>query len=442
MICTGDPRDERLRALDRERVAAARLARRPLRLLVLLCGPGLLVMLGENDGPSMLSYATTGATYGVGFFVPFVVLTFVMAYVVQEQTLRLGIASGRGHAALIDERFGAWWGRFAAGDLLVGNFLTLVTEFVAVSAGARYFGIDPRWAVTAAVAVVLGALAARRYRAWERTVLCLALGNLLFVPAALFAHPDFSGVGRSLLTWGPLHAHDRAGFITLIMADIGATVTPWMLFFQQSAVVDKGLVRADLRYAQIDTAIGTAVAALVAICAIVATAPLFAHGIDGSRFTGAADFATALRPYIGRPGAALLALGMIEAGLVAAMTISTSWSYAAGEIRRRGASLNLDFTSGRSFYLSSAALVTCAAAVVLIPGAPLLTIALAVNVIATLFMPPALLFIVLLANDRHVVGDLANTRLSNLAIVAVLAAITIVGGVYSWTVLAQLAAGR
>jgi Mn2+/Fe2+ NRAMP family transporter len=404
-------------------------------LLFLLVGPGVLVMLGENDGPSMLSYAATGAGYGIGFFLPFVLLTFVLAFVVQEAALRVGIGSQCGHAELIWQRYGPGWGGFAVADLVLGNLLTLISEFVAIAAGARYFGISPPYAVAAGAAIILAALLSRRYRTWERTTLIFALGNLLFIPVAIASHPDAGAVARTFVTWQPLHTSGHvAAFVTLLMANIGATVTPWMLFFQQSAVVDKGLMRADLRFARIDTAIGTGIAALVAIAAIIATAPLFEHGIDTSKLSSPADFATSLRPYVGRFAASLFALGMIEAGIVAAMTISTSSSYALAEVTRRGSSLNLDFTEGWLFYLSSIVSVAIAGGVVLIPGMPLLAIAIAVNVIATLFMPPALLFIIVLAGDREVVGDLASSPRANAAICAILACITLCGALYSLTV--------
>jgi len=145
------------RARDRTRVSDVRAGKKPfmrLRLLWLLLGPGILVMLGENDGPSMLSYAATGARFGIGFFLPFVVLTFCMAIVVQEMTVRLGAATHRGHAELIFDRFGPFWGWFSMIDLGVGNFLTLITEFIAVRAGLGFFGVPP-WA---AVLVALGVL--------------------------------------------------------------------------------------------------------------------------------------------------------------------------------------------------------------------------------------------------------------------------------------------
>ncbi|HME80649.1 MAG TPA: divalent metal cation transporter [Candidatus Eremiobacteraceae bacterium] len=425
-----DARDEQLRSLDRQRVAQARASHRPLWLFFLLAGPGILVMLGENDGPSMLSYATTGAAYGIGFFLPFIVLTFAMAFVVQEMTVRLGIATRCGHAELIFERFGPFWGYFSMLDLAIGNILTLITEFIAIRAGAAYFGISAPIAVGVGAALVLLMVSARRYFTWERAVLVLAAFNLLFVPAAMFAHPDAAAVARAFGTWSPLAGGVTAGFVTLLMADVGATVTPWMIFFQQSAVVDKGLTAADLPQGRFDTALGALVAAVAAIAAVLAAVPLFTHHVVASTFAGGADFATALHPYIGSVGAALFALGMIEAGLVAAMTISTSSAYAVGEVLRAKHSLNASFSSARAFYVSLAASVALAAAVVLIPHAPLLAITIAVNVIATLLMAPALLFLLLLANDREVIGSLANGPKSNLIGGAIVIAIALMGSAY------------
>ena len=423
-------REDLLRARDRRRVRAARAGHRKLRLLWLLVGPGILVMLGENDGPSMVSYATTGAAYGIGFFVPFILLTFAMAYVVQEMTVRLGAATHRGHAELIFQRFGPFWGWFAMADLVVGNLLTLVTEFIAIQAGALYFGVPPALSVAAGLLLVVGALALRRYATWERVLMALAAFNLLFVPAAILARPSGAALLHAVATWGPLPGGITTGFVTLILANIGATVTPWMLFFQQSAVVDKGLTRADIAEGRADTAAGALVAAVAAIATVAAAAPLHAAHIDVSHLVNGADFATALRPYIGGVGASLFALGMIEAGLVAAMTISASSSYALAETLAVRHSLNLDFAHGWLFYAAAIVSTVFAAAVVLIPGAPLLAMTLSVNVIATLLMAPALLLLLLLVNDREIMGGLANTWRANVAGTAIIVGIALVGTIF------------
>ncbi len=423
-------REDYLRAQDRQKVQQSRAAKNWLRLIWLLAGPGVLVMLGENDGPSMVSYATTGATYGVGFFIPFILLTFAMAYVVQEMTVRLGVATHRGHAELIFQRFGPFWGYFAIADLVFGNLLTLVTEFIAIQAGGLYFGI-PTWAsVLGGVLVVFTSMALRRYATWERVALTLAACNMLFIPAALLAHPNPAAIAHAMATWGPLPGGMGTAFITLILANIGATVTPWMIFFQQSAVVDKGLTRADLAQGRIDTALGAGLAALAAIATVVAAAPLFAAHTDISQFASGADFATALKPLIGSTGAALFALGIIEAGLVAAMTISTSSSYALAEALSAKHSFNLDFASGWLFYGAAIIATLFAAAVVLIPGAPLLAMTLTVNVIATLLMAPALLLLLLLVNDRAIMAGLHNGWRANLAGGAIVIFICLAGALY------------
>jgi len=421
------------RAQDRLKVRESRASKRWLRLLWLLAGPGVLVMIGENDGPSMVSYATTGATYGIGFFAPFIVLTFLMSFVVQEMTMRVGAATHRGHAELIFQRFGPFWGYFAMADLVFGNLLTLVTEFIAIQAGGLYFGV-PAWAsVGLGVLAVVGSLAFRRYVTWERALMALAAFNLLFVPAALLAHPDGAALARAFATWGPLPGGVTLSFVTLVLANVGASVTPWMIFFQQSAVVDKGLTKADVWQGRIDTAVGAALAAVAAIATLVASAALFEAKIDVSNFANGADFATALQPLIGRTGATLFALGILEAGLVAAMTISTSSSYALAETMAAAGktaarhSLNLDFASGRLFYGVSIASTALAAGIVLIPHAPLLAMTLTVNIIATLLMAPALLLLLLLASDREIMGDLANGRLANLTGGAIVIAVSLIG---------------
>jgi Mn2+/Fe2+ NRAMP family transporter len=408
------------RAQDRWQVARARRKGRGskgfggVRLLWLLIGPGVLVFLGENDAPSMLSYSADGARFGIGFFIPFVILTFIMGFVVQEMTVRLGAVTHRGHAELIFDRFGKFWGFFSMGDLVLGNFLTLVTEFIGVRAGLGYFGIRPAVAIGGALAIVLAAITTGRYWTWERIVLGLAIFNGLFIPAAILARPDWHSVGHALLTWLPLPTGNRYEILVLILATIGATVTPWMLFFQQSAVVDKGMQPRDVGAGRFDTILGASLAAVFAIAAILATAPLFHHGIDATQFQGA-EFAQALEPWIGHLGAALFALGIFEAGIVAAIAISTSSAYAFGEVFQTGHSLNRPLREAWAFYAVLIGSACVAAALVLIPRVPLEFIVLTVNVIAVLAMPPALVFLLLLVNDRDVMGEHVNGVWGNVA---------------------------
>jgi len=406
-----------------------------LRLFWLLIGPGILVMLGENDGPSMLSYAATGARFGIGFFVPFIALTFAMACVVQEMTVRLGSATHRGHAELIFDRFGPFWGWFSMIDLMVGNFLTLVTEFIAIRAGLGFFGVRPAVAVFAALLVLSVALMTHRYWTWERIILGAAMFNLVFVPVALLTHPHWGSVDRALVTWRPLPGGLTQETVLILLANIGATVTPWMLFFQQSAIADKGLTTRDIRFGRVDTVLGAALATVAALATMLATAPLFMHHMSAANFE-AAEFAQALQPFVGHWGAALFALGIFEAGMVAAITISTSSAYAFGEVARRPHSLNLPFKQGRAFYLVLLVEATAAAGLVLIPGIPLVYIVLLVNVIAVLAMPPALLFLYMLVNDREIMGKLVSPLWANVLALGVVTVLIGAGLLFGISVIA------
>jgi len=426
------------RAHDRARVSAVR-ARggtfSRLRLLWLLIGPGLLVMLGENDGPSMLSYAATGARFGIGFFLPFIVLTFAMAMMVQEMTVRLGAATHRGHAELIFDRFGPFWGWFSLIDLGIGNFLTLITEFIAIRAGLGFFGVPPWAAVLSALALLYLALLTHRYWTWERITLAIAAFNLVFVPVAFLTHPSWHSVGHALVAWKPLPGGLNNETLLIVLADIGATVTPWMLFFQQSATVDKGLTRRDIRFGRIDTVLGAALATIAALATVLATAPLFTHHITAENFQ-AAEFAQALQPIIGRLGATLFALGIVEAGMVACVTISISSAYAFGEVASRPHSLNLPMAQAKAFYSVLFVCAAIAAAIVMIPGLPLVYVVLLVNVIAVLAMPPALVFLFMLVNDREIMGELVSPRWANVLATAVVIFLTTAGVLFGVSVIA------
>ena len=426
------------RARDRLAVAKARgnaqvlKPWRWMRLLWLLAGPGVLVFLGENDAPSMLSYAATGSQFGIGFFLPFILVTFLAAWIVQEMTVRLGSVTHRGHAELIFDRFGPFWGFFSMADLMLGNFLTLVTEFIGIRAGLGYFGVPGLAAVGGAITLILAVTMTRRYWTWERILLALALFNGLFIPVALMTHPNWGAVGHAFITWGPLPGGLGSQNILLMMADIGATVTPWMLFFQQGATSDKGMQPRDVGFGRWDTSIGTLLAAIFGIAVVLATVPLYTHGISTENYKGA-QFAQALQPYVGKLGSSLFALGLVEAGLVAAISISTSSGYAFGEVMHHAHSLNRSIKEAWPFYLTLLGSAIAAGAIVLIPHAPLEFIVLIVNVIAVLAMPPALLFLLLLVNDREVMGDSVNGLWLNIAGIAVTVLLILAGMGYGVT---------
>jgi len=401
--------EDSLRSLDRHRVHDARDSGRRFYLLWLLIGPGILAMLGENDGPSMISYAATGATFGEGFFLPFILLTFAMAFVCQEMCMRVGAVTHRGYGQLVLERFGRVWGWFAAGDLLVTNLVTLVAEFVAIRIGLAYFGLGSGIAAGLGVLLVVLTISGGRYRSWERVVLGMAAFNALFLVAAILVHPHAGRIAHGFLTASPFPTGGLNTILLLVASTIGATVTPWMIFFQQSASADKGMTPTDVRAGRTDTLVGAVFAAVFGCGALIAGAALLGHGGAGTVF----------------------ALGLIEAGAVAILTISASTGYAIAECVGAAHSFNGRSRKSLLFYFANVGAAAVAGAVILIPGVPLLKIALNANVLATVLLPVALIFLLILANDRELMGSMVNSVRSNVIGIAIVAFIALAGGAYA-----------
>jgi Mn2+/Fe2+ NRAMP family transporter len=416
------------RAHDRSRVHHARATNKRGRLLWLLVGPGLLAMLGENDGPSMIGYASDGAQYGLGFFVPFIPVLFAMAFVCQEMCMRIGAVTHRGYGELVLQRYGKVWGWFGAGDLCLTNLVTLVAEFVAIRVGLAYFHLGSGIAVALGLTLVLFTLSGGRYWRWERTVLGLAAFNGLFLVVAIIVKPHF-GTLASSLSFSPLPHGSLNTLLLLLASTIGATVTPWMIFFQQSASADKGMTPADVRHGRYDTALGAVLASIFGIGALIAGAALLHSGSGIQGFAGA-GFPAALSKVAGSAAGTLFALGLVEAGAVAILTISASTAYAAGECIGVSHSFNTSPRNAAVFHAANVGVALIAAAVILIPGAPLLSIALNANVLATVLLPVSLLFVLTLANDRELMGPWVNKRSTNLIGIVVITFVGCCGAAY------------
>lgn len=418
------------RSVDRERVVTARRASKRWRLLWLLSGPGVLAMLGENDGPSMISYATVGAKYGLGLFLPFIVVLFGMAYVCQEMCMRVGAVTHRGYGELVLQRFGKMWGWFGAGDLVVTNLVTLVSEFVAIRVGLAYFHVGAPIAAALGLGLVLVTVSGRRYWRWERIVLAFAAFNALFLVAAIMVRPSPGSIGQAFTTSSPLPSGGVNTLLLLLTSTIGATVTPWMIFFQQSASVDKGLTSRDIAHGRVDTACGAALAAIFGCSALIVGATLTERGGFSVQGFAGAGFPAAVSAVSGKAVGTMFALGLIEAGGLAILTISASTAYAAGECVGVSHSFNSSPRRATLFHGANVATALVAAGIILIPGAPLLQIALNANVLATVLAPVALIFVVMLANDHSLMGRHANTRTINMLGTAIIAFVAACGTAY------------
>ena len=260
----------------------------------------------------------------------------------------------------------------------------------------------------------------------------IALFNLLFLIVAILARPSPQALGQALLTWTPLPKGALPVVLLVLASNIGGTITPWMLFFQQSASADKGLTPGDIPQGRLDTLIGTVLAAVAGCAALVAAVPLFTHHVDMSQNLSGTGFPQALQPLIGRPAAILFAVGLIEAGAVAMLTISASTAYAVSEVAGGiGHSFNQSIREAPLFHIANIGVAVLAGAIVLIPGTPLLAIALNANVLATVLMPPALVFLLILANDREIMGSNVNSRTTNFFGILITALVTAAGSAYA-----------
>jgi Mn2+/Fe2+ NRAMP family transporter len=421
--------EDTARSFDRSRVHRARLRGKRWPLMWLLVGPGMLAMLGENDGPSMIAYASDGAQYGLGFFVPFIPVLFAMAYVCQEMCMRVGAVTHRGYGELVLQRFGAVWGWFAAADLTLTNLITLVAEFVSIRVGLAYFHLGSAVAVALGLVLVVFTFSGGRYWRWERIVLGLALFNGLFLLAAILVKPHVGAIVSSL-DFSPFPGGSFNTLLLLLASTIGATVTPWMIFFQQGASADKGMTPRDITHGRYDTALGGVLAAIFGVGALLAGAALLTHNGAGIQGFAGAGFPDALRRVAGSAAGTVFALGLIEAGAVAILTISASTAYAAAECVGVAHSFNTFPREAALFYAANFGVAMIAAVVILIPGAPLLSIALNANVLATVLLPVSLVFMVMLANDKGLMGGWANRRSTNVIGIAVIAFVGLCGAAY------------
>ena len=397
-----------------------------LAIFSAVAGPGIIVMVADNDAGGITTYAVTGARYG--FNLVWLIIVFcILAYFVQEMTVRLGAVTKRGHAEAIFDGFGPFWGWFSLIDLTIVNFLTIVTEFIGMVAAANIFGIPPILTITAAVVFLTLLVATGSYWTFERITLVFCLLNLVYIPAAILAKPDWHVVARSIVS-PSFPSGLTTSLLTLIMANIGTTIAPWMLFFQQSAVVDKELDEKDVPYSRIDTALGSILTGLGAGFIMIATGSTL-HKI-GLNITEASEAALALVPFAGQYAGALFAVGLFDAGLLGAICISLASSWAFGEVFGWAHTLNVKVKSAPWFYLFYFLNVALAGAVVLIPDAPFVLITLFVQVVAVTLLPAALVFLILLLNEKELMGPYVNTRLQNVIDWTIVGAVIAVSSLY------------
>jgi Mn2+/Fe2+ NRAMP family transporter len=418
-----------------------RLRRQSLVFLAVL-GPGIIVMVADNDAGGISTYAVTGSRYGFSLLWMFLLLV-PMAYFVQEMTVRLGAVSKQGHVEAIFDGFGPFWGWFSLVDLAIVNWLTLVTEYIGMTEAMSMFGV-PAWiTVVAVTGVLIAVVMSGQYWTFEKLTLFFCLFNLVYIPAALWAMempnaPGWGEVGKGF-AWPHIPGGMSADLLFFVLANIGTTIAPWQIVFQQSAVVDKGLDVHDIAFGKLDTFVGSLFTSLVAVFIIITTGAAFYYHRPPIAIEDAKQTAEALVPLLpageGTLARRLFAIGLFDAGFLGAICISLSTSWAFGEVFGWAHSLNNRIKDAPWFYLLYLVMLGSAGAVVLIPGAPLVTITMFVQVVAVTLLPSLLVFLLLLLNDEAHMGAFVNTRRQNVANWTIVALVTIMSTMLGITTL-------
>ena len=402
--------------------------RSKLKTLLAILVPGLIVMVGDNDAGAFGTYTQAGQNYGTTLLWTLLMLIPVL-YINQEMVLRLGTVTGVGHARLIFERFGKFWGAFSVIDLFILNALTIVTEFIGISLGLDYLGVSKIWGLVAAAIVIMAAATTGNFRRFERFAMLLVLGSLLLIPIVIIIHPPISQIAHDFVTPAMPPHSKLSEVMLLIIAIVGTTVAPWQLFFQQSYVIDKRITSRFIKYERIDLWLGI----FIVIVGAVAMMAFCAHAFNGKpefgNFVDAGAVASGIAKYYGHILGMMFAIALIDASIIGAAAVSLSTAYALGDVLSLKHSLHRKATDAKGFYAVYCGLIALAVALVMAPGTPLGLLTNLVQTLAGVLLPSATVFLLLLCNDKDVLGPWVNSRLVNYfagAVVALLVMMSII----------------
>jgi Mn2+/Fe2+ NRAMP family transporter len=355
-------------------------------------GPGLVVMLADTDAGSLITAAQSGAQWGYRMILPQLVLIPIL-FAVQEMTVRLGIVTQQGHGALIRERFGRGWALLSAGTLFASGVGALLTEFAGVAGVGQLFGIPKIVTIPVAAAFLIGIAMTGSYRRTERIGIAIGLAELVFIPAMIMARPDLHAIAHDI---GSIPV-TSGSYVFLLAANVGAVILPWMIFYQQGAVIDKGLSPRQLRGGRRDTAVGAVLTQVIMIVMVVIFAATVGLHHPGAVLDTVGEMSAALRPFLGSTGGkVLLGTAMLGAALVAALVASLAGAWGLSEVFGWKHSLNRrPDRKSAGFYLTYG-LAHVAGAVVVLLSLDLVSLVVDVEVMNALLLPIVLGFLLAL----------------------------------------------
>jgi NRAMP (natural resistance-associated macrophage protein)-like metal ion transporter len=392
------------RALRRGRRGRPRsLPRGRIFIFLALLGPGLIAANAGNDAGGVATYSSVGAKYGYQLLWAMVLVTVSLA-TVQRLAARMGAVTGKGLAELIRENYGIRWSAFATLAVLIANFGICMSDFVGVGAATGLAGISPQISVPVAAVGIWLILVRGSYRTAERVFILLTIPFFAYPIAAVLGHPDWGAAGKALVV---PELHSDPAFLLLLIALAGTTITPYMQLYLQSAIVERGVREDEMRKEEREAIGGAIFADVIAGFIIIATAAtLYRHGIHS--ISGAADAAKALQPFAGRYAEALFGIGLLGASLLAAAILPVATSYVVSE--------SLGFEKGLSHRPSEApvfmglitVMIAVSTIVAVIPGIPVISFLVAVQVVNGVLLPINLFFIWRLSRNPELMGEHRN----------------------------------
>jgi Mn2+/Fe2+ NRAMP family transporter len=375
-----------------------------------IIGPGIITVNAGNDAGGIATYATVGASYGYKMLWGLLLITFSLA-VIQEMNARMAVVTGKGLSDLIRENYGVSWSFFAMVVLFVANLGVCVGDFAGIAASLELFGISKYITVPLMAVIVWFLITRGSYKKTERVFLAFTFIFFTYIITCFKVHPNWSEVFKATVTPSVNFSKD---YILTFIGMIGTTITPYMQFYLQSSVVDKGLGIEQYKYEKLDVYLGAIWGNLVSFFIIVCTAvTLFKAGI---RISSAEQAALALKPLAGNFATILFAIGLFGASVLATMVIPLSTTYAICEASGFESGLDNSYSEAPAFYGIFTFMIVFSSALVLIPNLSLVGIMLVTQQVAGMLCPVILVFMVLLTNNKDIMGKYVNNKFQNMII--------------------------
>jgi len=388
-----------------------RLWKTRILLFLAVFGPGIITANVDNDAGGILTYSSAGAQFGHLLLWTMIPTTLALI-VVQEMCARMGAITGKGLSDLIREEFGLRITFFMMIGILITNFGNVVTEFIGIATSLELFGLRRMFTVPVCGVIVWLIVVKGQYKSVEKVFLVASFFYITYIFAGILAHPAWEMAAIATFIPPKLAAFRQPAYVYMVIGVVGTTIAPWMQFYLQSSVVEKGITRRQYKASMLDVVTGCIFTDVVAWFIIVAcAATLWIHGFRN--ITYAADAAAALKPLAGQYAYILFAVGLFNASLFAASILPLSTAYTVCEGLGFESGVGMKFGEAPAFYWLYTALIVAGGAVVLIPGLPLVKIAVFSQVVNGVVLPFVLIFMLLLINNKDLMGEYVNTRLFN-----------------------------